>query len=207
MGIPDVSNSFIYLLSAAKPWVIAQAPSNTTTKPITPRASTLPPTLLGLICTASSTSPNNASNLFAIWPTAKFSCTLSLPALLISPLSFSERPYSALSITPVHSSTLSGSLNHPVTPSTTVSLGPPLSAASTGTPANIASSGTMPKCSLEGVYTSRLADRSKDCFNVLGTERRNMTSISDGTLSAVIRVVVEAFLSDKESARATRSRW
>jgi hypothetical protein len=42
-------------------------------------------------------------------------------------------------------------LMKPVTPSTTVSVGPPPSAAITGRPAAIASRGTKPKCSRTGV--------------------------------------------------------
>ncbi|KAL7430864.1 hypothetical protein ACHAXH_006793 [Discostella pseudostelligera] len=40
---------------------------------------------------------------------------------------------------------------YPVTPSTIVSIGPPLRIATTGTPASIASRGTIPKCSRWGV--------------------------------------------------------
>ena len=65
----------------------------------------------------------------------------------------------------------------------------------------------MPKCSLDGVYTSNRADLSSASLRLLGTERRKRTSISSGTPRAVTTFLVVVDLRPRESASCVSSLW
>jgi hypothetical protein len=65
----------------------------------------------------------------------------------------------------------------------------------------------MPKCSFDGVYISNRADLSSASLRLLGTERRNKTSISSGTPRAVTIFFVVVDLSPSESASCISSLW
>lgn len=149
----------------------------------------------------------SSSNLCAIVSLEKVPITLFRPFSLIVLRAAESRPVKTCCMTFVHSPGLATSRSQPVSPSTTVSVGPPSFAARTGTPANIASSGTIPKCSFRGVYMRRLALDSRVALRVFGTERRNRTETSDGRMCALTTVLRVACLSFRESARASSSAW
>lgn len=149
----------------------------------------------------------SSSNLFAIVSLEKLFSTLLRPSSPIALKDVESKSVRTCFITSVHSAGFETSRSQPVSPSTTVSVGPPSFAARTGTPASIASNGTIPKCSLRGVYIRRLALESNVAFKVFGTERRKRTETSEGRMCALTTVFRVACLSFRESARASSSAW
>mmetsp|Transcript_19577 Transcript_19577/g.40392 ORF Transcript_19577/g.40392 Transcript_19577/m.40392 type:complete len:219 (+) Transcript_19577:279-935(+) len=69
-----------------------------------------------------------------------------------------------------------GSRRKPVSPSLTVSSGPPEATARTGVPAYMASMGTIPKCSRSGVYTTHRAVWKSVARSLSEMSRRKSTS-------------------------------
>lgn len=65
----------------------------------------------------------------------------------------------------------------------------------------------MPKCSLEGVYARRVAERRSAVFRCEGTERRKRTGVSRGAARAEMTVFAVMEGRSREVARATSSAW
>lgn len=87
----------------------------------------------------------------AIWTSPKLSRTRATPVWRMRSRSAGDSWVRTRSMTSDQAATSLGDRSQPVSPSSTVSVGPPVSAARTGRPASMASRGTMPKCSLAGV--------------------------------------------------------
>lgn len=100
------------------------------------------------------------------------SCTLFLPACPMSLRSCGS--LTSLCIASEKASAV-GSHRKPVSPSATLSRGPPEFTAITGQQQYMASTGTIPKCSRLGVYSTAALPRSSATFSESEGERRKVT--------------------------------
>jgi len=110
-----------------------------------------------------------------------FSWTLLLPACPMSLRSCGS--LTSLSMALEKASAV-GSHRKPVSPSATLSRGPPEFTAITGQQQYMASTGTIPKCSLLGVYSTAQLPRSSATFSESEGERRKVTKPSKWSCAA-----------------------